>query len=472
MLRFNNSLIHDKLVQRMVYILESLDNGQKLVSSKQLAEQLNCSIRTISNDITQLKAHFPENWDIYSIKTKGYLLIKPTNQSTGPIINMLMKESVIYRIMLDIFNNKFFKLEKWSQILYCNKLTVKNNLKNHRRMLIKGDLDIDFREVQLIGEEINIRHYYCAFFYNTKNYTDSILLASELRDKILSILEKNKILIDFEMVYCIIFVFIKRFFQKRYITKRLEFYPILDRGQVKAFKEVISTIEDYYKIILPDYEKEAMYNYLFLATNNTEIQNELTNAYLWTFKSKEYDNYLKLISILIDNNKVIDDQKEILKLSLITIFYKRLIQSEYSLSMGFLFDPPEKVQSALLKNYLKNERLVLFWNKTYNKQRFLEEEIKYFATYATIFINSLNDKVDILFLFNGSVIERTIARSLLKESLGENVIIHEVPDDSIKYNLVITNYSTRFKDIPTMYFSGKITEYNIELFRKQIFKIS
>ncbi|TKJ07025.1 helix-turn-helix domain-containing protein, partial [Bacillus cereus] len=129
MLRFNHSLLHDKLVQRMVYILESLDNGQKLVSSKYLAEQLDCSIRTISNDITQLKAILPKNWNICSVKARGYLMIKPTNQSIGSIVNTLMTESIIYKIMLGIFNNKHFTLEKWSQILYCNKLTIKNNLK-------------------------------------------------------------------------------------------------------------------------------------------------------------------------------------------------------------------------------------------------------------------------------------------------------------------------------------------------------
>ncbi|TKI80736.1 hypothetical protein FC695_43440, partial [Bacillus cereus] len=180
----------------------------------------------------------------------------------------------------------------------CNKLTIKNNLKNYQKMLIKGDLDIDFREVQLIGEEMNIRHYYCAFFYNTKNYTDRTLLPTEISEKVLSILEKNNILIDFEMVNCIIFVFIKRFFKKHYVTKKLNFYPTLDRGQVKSFKEVISAIEGYYKVILPDYEKEAMFNYLFLATKPTEIQNELTTAYLIAVKPKDYDNYLNLISIL------------------------------------------------------------------------------------------------------------------------------------------------------------------------------
>lgn len=71
---FINSFIHDKPTYRKIFILSTLDNGQKLISAQTLANELNCSIRTITNDISQLKKEIPKKWEIIGIITKGYVL--------------------------------------------------------------------------------------------------------------------------------------------------------------------------------------------------------------------------------------------------------------------------------------------------------------------------------------------------------------------------------------------------------------
>ncbi|WP_257147894.1 helix-turn-helix domain-containing protein [Bacillus thuringiensis] len=114
MMEFTNSLIDDKAISRKVYILEQLDNGQNLVPSKYLAEQLQCSTRTISNDIAQLKHYIPNNWEIVSVKIKGYILMKPTTDCIFSLVNSYLTESITYKIMIGIFNNKYYSLEKWS----------------------------------------------------------------------------------------------------------------------------------------------------------------------------------------------------------------------------------------------------------------------------------------------------------------------------------------------------------------------
>lgn len=161
---FIRSLIHDKSVKRRLFILSALNNGEMLVSATDLATDLNCSIRTISNDISQLKKELPPGWGILGIRTKGYILFKPLTDSIHPIINSYLKNSITNKIMLGIFNNKNYSLEKWSQLLYTNKLSLKRNLKEHCILLQKIDLKINFRELNLTGNELSIRHYYHMFF--------------------------------------------------------------------------------------------------------------------------------------------------------------------------------------------------------------------------------------------------------------------------------------------------------------------
>lgn len=471
-MEFTDSLIYDKAISRIIYTLETLDNGQNLVSSKYLADQLHCSVRTISNDINQLKSDIPKDWKIISVKTKGYILIKPITDCIFPIINFYLTESVIYKIMLGIFYNKYYSLEKWSQILYMNKLTLKHNLEKHRNLIKNSKLDINFRELNLIGDEINIRHYYSAFFYNTQKYTNEILLPIQLREKISSILIQNKVDIDFEMLCSILFVFINRIFHKHYITQKYNVYPLFDRSQTYCFSEIISTIENFYKVKLPDIEKDGLYNYLFIASNITDVQNELVIAYLRGVKPEDYNNYIELIDILLVNNNIQDDKKEKLILILSTAYYKRLIQEQYKLSMSFLFDPLNKIQSTLLKDYSKNELLISSWNKGFNNEKFTYNEIRYFATYATIVINSMVEKVDILFLFCGSEPEKRIVYSILNESLGNNVRLHENEANDIEYDYIITNYRLSNRKIPMIYLSERLTEYDINSIKNRIFKLN
>ncbi|WP_257147895.1 hypothetical protein [Bacillus thuringiensis] len=339
-------------------------------------------------------------------------------------------------------------------------------------MIKKNKLDIIFRELKLIGDEINIRHYYSAFFYNTRKYTNEPLLPIQLRNQISSILVYNKVNIDFEMLCSILFVFKRRFFHKHYILKPNGIHSLFDCNQINCFNEIVSVIEEYNSINLPESEKEALYSYIFLTTNITDVQNELSIAYLRGVKSKDYNNYLNLIDTLITNNNIKKDKKEKLILMLGTVYYKCLIHRQYNLTMRFLFDPLDKIESALLKNNTKNEELVKSWNKIYNNEGLVYKEIRYLAAFATIIINSLADKINILFLFCGSIFERDIIYSQLTGIFGDNVRLHEISTDEIKYDYIITNYRLGHTSVPVIYFSGVFNEDDINSIKKRIFNLN
>ncbi|MCP1163179.1 MULTISPECIES: helix-turn-helix domain containing protein [Bacillus] len=472
MLEFTHSLIHDKPVKRMIQILEILDNGQKLVPSKDIAEQLQCSIRTVSNDISQLKSDLPEHWDIISIKLKGYILIKPVTDSILPIINSYLDESIIYKIMLGLFNNKCYTLEKWSQNLFVNKLTLKKHIKEHKKMLKKSMLEIKLREIKLDGEELNIRHYYHALFYNTQKYTKQFLLPNILREEILNILRGYKVTVDFEMLCVILSICINRVSNKSYIKSEIKDVPIYDSHQADCITEIILKFERYYSIKLPENEIKALHVNLILAFATTSKQSEVTLEYLKEFKNNDYHNYLKLIDILMEKHNIKKEKKEKLVAGLSSVFYYCLIYSQYNLSLGFYFSSLDKLENESLQNYKEDRTLVSFWNKTHNEKRMYKEEIEFFTTYVTLLLNSFSDEINILFLFNGIEVEKRFIYSTLTNSIGRNVKIYNSINDGIKYDFIITNYQPQNTKTPIIYFSGKLTEGDINSIKSCIYHLN
>ncbi|PFR35645.1 hypothetical protein COK29_33725, partial [Bacillus cereus] len=77
-----------------------------------------------------------------------------------PIISNYLTESALYKIMLGMFHNKYYTLEKWSQLLFINKSTLWNYINNYKSVLNENMLSINPRKLQLEGDEVNIRHYY------------------------------------------------------------------------------------------------------------------------------------------------------------------------------------------------------------------------------------------------------------------------------------------------------------------------
>ncbi|WP_433775410.1 helix-turn-helix domain-containing protein [Bacillus wiedmannii] len=471
MREFTYRLIDDKAVKRKLYILEALNNGGNIVASKNLADQLDCSTRTIINDVSQLKNELPKDWEIVSVKTRGYILIKPMGESILPIINSYLTANVLYKIMLGIFHNRYYTLEKWSQLLYMNKLTLRKHLKDYNKMLNKNRLSIKFRELQLEGDEINVRYYYAAFFYFTQKFDNQCLAPIELRKKLSSILERNEVQMDVALLRSIIFVFINRFQHKHYITKEVKHRPIYNNDQLNCVNEIIIAIENYYNIKLSKTEKDALYLYLFLGLTVTRSQGNLIIEYLSKTNKDVYESYLHLIDILLTEKALPGKLKEKLKVELISYFYKMLITNELHLSISYIFNPVFPSKSILLKHCKKNKALVSRWNTTYNDKKFTREERRLIATCATSILNSNIQNINILFLFNGLDVEKNIIYTKLKQSLGENVKIHKIVSYDIKYDFIISNYQLVDTKAPVFYISEMLTENEINSVKNRIFNL-
>lgn len=469
MMEFTYSLLNDKSTKRKIYILKTLDNGQRLVAAKDMAHQLGCSVRTISSDIHQLKSELPKGWEILGFKTRGYILIKPITKSVSTIIGLYFSESIVYKIILGIFNHKYYTLEKWSQILYMNKATLQNHLKAHSKYFNSDNLKLKSRRVRITGNEINIRQYYTNFFYHTNKFLNQSLLPVDLRKNIVSIIQQNEVSIDHEWIISAIYVSITRFSQKHYITQKINTTTIFNTEQQKCFNAIIVELEKYYKINLPKNEKDELALNFYLLSTSTSAQGELIIDYLSRSNPMQYELYLNLLSIFFNKNNLSNAAMEKFKILLVSYYYKIYISKQHNLDLRFFYQPTDFEESYLEKKTKECYHLVSSWNKIYNNEKFTNAEKQLIATYAAIMLHSLLKKINILFKFSGLTFEKNIIYTKLKQRLNDNVNIDTTPRDTIKYDFIISNFQQINSHIPVIYISKLLTESEIVFIKKYIF---
>ncbi|MEB9166059.1 helix-turn-helix domain containing protein, partial [Bacillus cereus] len=292
--KFITHLIQDKSIIRQLQILETLIDSNEIKSSKDLSQILECTSRTIINDISQLKLALPENWDLISIQSKGYLLKRDFSNDFSELVIPYIMNSELYKILMGIFNQKYYSLEKWSQLLYLDKITLKKLLKNFRKTLEIFGLDLNFRTIKLVGQEINLRYFYIMFFYNIQKYQEMITLDSRLQEKIKNITRNYNVEIDYNMLTIIISVSIKRVANKHFISEIVEFQPILNTNNLECINSIICELENFFNIKFTEYELSYFKNaFSIILEWNTEEKKRITDYYYKTSK-KTYDKNIHL----------------------------------------------------------------------------------------------------------------------------------------------------------------------------------
>ncbi|PFJ19207.1 hypothetical protein COD67_14205 [Bacillus cereus] len=463
-------LVHDKSVYRKIIILKRLSVEEVSVTSKELAKQLNCSNRTIINEISELKNNLPENWDIIGMKTKGYTLQKPPLESFTPIIRSFLEESVIYKVLTETFKNNYYSLEKWCQILYTNKSTLRSNLKQYKSILSENKLKYTFSPMKLVGEEAHLRYFYKALLFNVERYTQIISLPEELMKQVKKNLDFYNVKIDYLLLRVMMYVSMHRITSKKFITKKIKASFFWDSDQANCFDNIISEIESYCMVKLSENEKDTLNLFFFFFSDSKDQQKKDIMQYLEKKHEKLYKVFIELIDVLISNNERHNIELEHLKLELCVEFCKIYLAKHYGFSLEYLFTPPNYLSNRLQELYDSNYKSVSMWNKTVNRNQFNEYEISRLAQMVTYILCFIYPKKNVLFIFRGDGVYEKLAYTTLKDNFGASVNIHREPDNITKYDLIITNYDDSYSTgIPVLFISHTFKKKDIEYINQLLF---
>lgn len=465
------NLIDDKSTKRKLQILEILSSTEEVLTSHDLAKQINCSSRTITNEISELKIESPDSWKVKSIKTKGYVLQKPPTESISPIIMSYVQESIIYKILVEIFNNNYYSLEKWSQILYMNKSSLRGNLNQFNKSILNANnLEFKLGLIKLNGEEINIRYFYKALFFSMEKCADIIELPDDLMKRIQDLIKFHRIGIDYLLLKIVIYVSIHRITSRNFVDKKIKLNIIFTSDQLICFDKIISEIEDYCMIKLPQNEKDALRLFLFLISYGTNQQKKDILEYHKEKNEEYFNGFLELVDALISNTGAGVIEYNYLKLELGISFYKIDIAKEHGLPLEYVFTKHQFLSHRLKELYKKCYHIMLQWNNTVNYKRYNEHEIAQLAQQATDILFATYPKKNVLFHFLGDKIYERLAFAALEDNFGDSVEIYRTPNQEMRYDLIITNYKEPYPtETPIVFIYQQISQRDIENINDMLF---
>ncbi|PGZ57404.1 hypothetical protein COE58_26090 [Bacillus cereus] len=466
-------LIHDKSVYRKIAILKRLSMEEVSLTSKDLAKQLGCSNRTIINEVSELKNDLPENWDIIGLKMKGYTLQKPPLDSLTPIIRSFLQESMTYKVFIETFKNNYYSLEKWCQILYTNKSTLKSNLKQYKPILTENKLKFIFSPVKLVGDEIHLRYFYKAMLFNIERYAQIISLPEELMRQVKKNLDFFNVEIDHLLLNVMIYVSVHRITSKNLINKKIKSTVFLTQDQSNCFNNIIAEIESYCMVKLSENEKDALNLFFFLFSDSKEQQKQDIILYLEEQNKKQYKLFIELINMLVSNNDRHDIDVEHLKLELCAEFYKFYLAKQYDFSLEYFYTPPNYLSNRLQELYELNYNVIFKWNKSVNRNQFNISKISRMAQMVTYILCSIYPKKNVLFIFRGDGVYEKLAYTTLKDNFGASVNIDREADNNTKYDLVITNSNESYaSDLPVLFISQNFKQKDIEYISHLLFNFN
>lgn len=467
------SLIHNKSVYRKIAILQRLNGEEISLTSKELAKQLNCSNRTIVNEINELKMDLPENWTIVGLKTKGYTLQKPRLETLTPIIKFYLEDSMTFKVFIEVFKNNYYSLDKWCQILYTNKSTLKSNLKQYKSILSANNLKFICRPMKLVGEEIHLRYFYKVLLFNMERYIQMISLPEELMQQVKKNLDFYEVEIDSLLLNVMIYVSMHRITSKNLIHKKIKSTIYLTANQINCFNNIISEIESYCMVKLSEEEKSALNLFFFFFSDSKDQQKQEIIKYLEEKNKKHYKYFIELIDMLVSINERHNIDSEHLKFELCVEFYKLYHAKELKFSLEYFYTSPNYLSNRLQELYDLNYDTVFNWNKTVNSNQFNEYEISRMAQRATYILCSIYTKKNVLFMFRGDGVYEKLAYTTLKDNFGAAVNIHRQPDNKTNYDLIIRNYNESYTSVmPVLFISQTFKQKDIEYISHFLFNFN
>ncbi|MEN3134163.1 helix-turn-helix domain-containing protein [Bacillus albus] len=392
------NIVQNTATIRKIHILEALNESNRIIPSDELADQLQCTNRTVKNDISQIKQHLPENWKLLGVSSRGYVLKKNPEDTISRVIAPYLKQSEIYKIIQGIYDDKKYTLVKWAQLLYVDKLTLQKILNEFTKTLNDFELDFNFKTLQLVGEELNIRYFYIVLFYTLQKYKKTTHLHPHLQKKIERIIESYGVEVDLHVLTIIISVFIKRTMDKCFITKEINGDFTFNSNKLRCVESIVLEIEKAYNVKFHQNEKQFLFQSVFLISEgDIKEKGNITNYYCESHKNM-YNEYLSLLETISCIFKLDSTIKEGIQHDLYFQLCKIRTLKKHNLSTKYLLDQYKdlyKNNPELKKVYSVIAPLIISCNEKLAKNKLTEDELHYitFNMACNIHLNAKKKKL-------------------------------------------------------------------------------
>ncbi|MEH6940168.1 helix-turn-helix domain containing protein, partial [Bacillus sp. JJ664] len=151
----------DKPTKRKLEIINILSSEDKWYTSEELASKLDCTEKTIRNDIKAINMDLPNGWEIETTKGKGIYIKKPIKASIIEIRLLFIRNSITYRAIFFIQFKKIKNISALAAALYSQEQAVYKILERVEDLLHSYNLQLKRGPLEIIGREFDIRLLCC-----------------------------------------------------------------------------------------------------------------------------------------------------------------------------------------------------------------------------------------------------------------------------------------------------------------------
>ncbi|WP_077914713.1 helix-turn-helix domain-containing protein [Listeria grandensis] len=170
--QFFSQLVADKKIKRQMKLIQTIYNANYPITLDEIAEDFGTSKRTLFRDIKELGDILPEDNVVELSTVSGYTMSGYTisqEHLIDDLITKISERSPIYMIVNNIYDEIFLTIDEWADDLFLSTSTLYRYLGHLKKVLKDFKLELTLTPVAIVGEEVNIRHFYFHFFYNTND---------------------------------------------------------------------------------------------------------------------------------------------------------------------------------------------------------------------------------------------------------------------------------------------------------------
>lgn len=172
MVAFQHQFITDKNTKRWLMIFDELSREQSR-TTKELAKYINTSIRTVIQDMNEIKEYFGPCIEV-SVSKKGYDLKIVDMVDFSKKKRDLFQSEPLFIIMEALFHDKKHTIDEWLSVFPISLSSLYRMLKKLEELLKTFDLTLNLTPVSIEGEEADIRKLFHIFYYETETTPHTI----------------------------------------------------------------------------------------------------------------------------------------------------------------------------------------------------------------------------------------------------------------------------------------------------------
>lgn len=419
----------------------------------ELAEVTESSTRTLITDIASLREHFKGAIAIHTAKI-GYLFEVIDHDRYRKQKQELVNDEPIFQILESIFYNEQQSLLDWSLTLNISEQALISYFRKIQPFLSPFGLKIKTDNVSLAGSEIDIRKFFCLFYYESDINVHTLFPSIHVQDAVMEITDllETKALQSSSFSYFayILYISVERSKRGLLAAPSPQLKELIKKNDLLFDYEALKTIiRRYFHYEFP--QEEAVY-LLTCIICRRKINTDLAASEAFCRNYNQWPEIKQVTADFYAQNRghSLDEQKDLLWLEsfFIVVKLRELLSPTMNINIDDLND---FVQEKFAAEFAKNRQFLL--SHPLVKNLYSLDHLDDFCTSLTFHMEAIIEEnwgkpriIAVIFEGNEYVCEH--AESIIRKYLGfyhemyypdSNELSHEYLKEK-NINLLITNY--------------------------------